>query len=73
MYTTAKLTHGDILKSHIDAESNVELRLFKTGQGYVIGVWDLDEKKYYPGMVVYPYGLDNALEKATARFDKSII
>lgn len=73
MYTTAKLTQGDILQSHLDAESGVELRLFKTSQGYALGVWDLDEKAYYPGMIVYPYELDNALEEAIAYFNKSII
>lgn len=58
-----------ILKSQTDTENGVEARLAKIPSGYTVGVWDLDAGEYY-SLVIFPYSMGNALEKAEAAFAK---
>jgi len=60
----------EVIKSVTDNENGIEARLAKIEDGYTVGVWDLDCEQYYPPLTLFKYSLENALEKAAARFDK---
>lgn len=42
-----------ILESYTDKENNVELRLARLSYGYTVGIFDLDEHKYYSPIRLY--------------------
>lgn len=62
----------EIIKAHTDEANGIEARLVKMDSGYSVGAWDLDARGYYPGLRIFPYSLDDALEKAQAYFSRYI-